>query len=147
MSTIEFRVITSKPELEQAFPVMKELRPHLTLERYLNLINEAAKRDQYEVVGAYDGDKCVGAMGHRVLFDFVHGKHLYIDDLVVTEGHRSQKIGAQLLKFAEKYAKEIDCDGLRLCTGVENDKGKSFYEREGWTARALAYKKSLRTKI
>jgi hypothetical protein len=40
-------------------------------------------------------------------------------------------------------AKELDCKGLRLCTGIENEQGKKFYERNGWSLRAVAYKKKL----
>jgi GNAT superfamily N-acetyltransferase len=63
----------------------------------------------------------------------------------VTASHRSQGLGAELLARAEKIARDLDCRGLRLCTGVENERGKAFYEREGWTARALAFKKPLVT--
>jgi len=37
-------------------------------------------------------------MGYRLLHDFVHGRHLYIDDLVVTSRLRSSGLGAELLK-------------------------------------------------
>ncbi len=82
-------------------------------------------------------------MGYRILFDFVHDKHLYIDDLVVASSLRSQGFGKQLLDFAEVEARRLGCRGLRLCTGVENEGGKRFYERSGWAPRALAYKKKL----
>ncbi len=42
----------SPAELEVVFPVMKELRPHLTFQRYMELIQEAAARDQYSIVAA-----------------------------------------------------------------------------------------------
>jgi hypothetical protein len=32
------------------------------------------------------------------------------------------------------------CPRLRLCTGIQNEKGKAFYERNGWNLRAVAYK-------
>jgi GNAT superfamily N-acetyltransferase len=85
--------------------------------------------------------KVIAVMGYRILFDFVHGKHLYIDDLVTTEACRSKGYGAQLLSFAERKAQRQGCQGLRLCTGVENENGKRFYERHGWNPRTLAYKK------
>jgi len=46
-------------------------------------------------------------MGLRYLTDYVHQFHLYIDDLIVVEEFRSQKIGAVLLAFAEDLAKKI----------------------------------------
>lgn len=82
-------------------------------------------------------------MGYRVLCDFVHGRHLYIDDLVTDENIRSKGYGATLLKEAEKIAQENGCTNLRLCTGIDNDRGKTFYEKNNWNLRAVVYKKKL----
>jgi ribosomal protein S18 acetylase RimI-like enzyme len=82
-------------------------------------------------------------MGHRVLHDFVHGKHLYIDDLVTTVSHRSKGIGALLLKRAEVDAQQLGCQSLRLCAGVSNEDGKRFYEKQQWQFRSVVYKKKL----
>lgn len=109
----------------------------------MELIEEAARCNGYEIVAAFEERRCVGAMGYRILSDFVHGRHLYIDDLVVTEDCRSLGIGAQLLEYAERVAREQKCEGMRLCTGIENEPGKRFYAREGWTLRSVAYKKKL----
>ncbi len=82
-------------------------------------------------------------MGYRISYDFVHGKHIYVDDLVTSENHRSQSYGAMLLKHAEDLAKEHNCTNLRLCTGIDNDRGKRFYERNLWSLRAVVYKKKI----
>ena len=63
----------------------------------------------------------------------------------MTEKCRSKGIGAELLRQAEKVAQATDCQGLRLCTGIENEAGKRFYEREGWELRSFAYKKKMKT--
>ncbi len=139
---MEVREIRTANEKESAFVVLKELRSHLTFDEFIGLYEAARKADHYTLLAAYEEDSIVGLMGYRVLSDFVHGKHLYIDDLVITENKRSQGLGAQLLTHAEGLAKDLGCRGLRLCTGVENEAGKKFYERHGWTPRALAFKKS-----
>jgi GNAT superfamily N-acetyltransferase len=130
-------------DIEAVFPVILELRPHLTFREYTALMTEAKIRDDYEIVAIFDGPKCLAAMGFRILFDFVHGKHLYIDDLVVAEGSRSKGMGAELLKYAERVAIEKKCKGLRLCTGVNRKDSQRFYERNHWNARAIAYKKGV----
>lgn len=127
----------------QAYTVMKELRPHLSEEAFLQLSTEAHKADQYSLVGIFEQNQIVAVMGYRILTDFVHGRHLYIDDLVTKESHRSQGLGAQLLKWAEAKAKELGIKNLRLCTGIENESGKKFYERENWNFRAIVYKKKV----
>ena len=78
-----------------------------------------------------------------MLHDFVHGRHLYIDDLITDPRLRSRGYGAQLLRHAEELAPTLGCHNLRLCTGIENERGKGFYERAGWKLRAVVYKRKL----
>lgn len=137
------RNLDSEQELREAWPVMRELRPHVGLEAFLAMHAEASRRDDYRVAGIRENGSWVALLGYRVLHDLVHGRHLYVDDLVVTESRRSSGLGARLLEFAESEARRLGLSGLRLCTGIENDRGKSFYERCGWKLRAVAYKKKL----
>lgn len=125
------------------YDVLKELRPHISQEEFIEIYNKAKKADQYTFYGYYINKECVGLMGLRYMTDYVHRYHLYIDDLVVKKDFRSQNIGSQLLQFAEDLAREKLCTGLRLCTGVDNKDGMRFYEREGWALRAVAYKKKI----
>lgn len=138
---IEFRELTTTADLGGGYKVLRELRTNLSFERFLELHNAAARADAYKLLGAFEAGPCIALMGYRVLFDFVHGKHVYVDDLVVTERCRSRGVGAALLREAETVAQRMNCDGLRLCTGIENEAGKRFYEREGWELRSVAYKK------
>ncbi len=136
-------VAKTKDEIERCHPVMRELRLNLSIEDYWTIYNQAHAADGYEIVAIEDNYKILAVMGYRILHDYVHGKHVYIDDLVTTQEHRSEGLGAQLLDYAENIAREQGCKGLRLCTGIENQRGKQFYERHQWAARALAYKKKL----
>lgn len=112
------------------FELLKQLRPHLTYEKFQELFQEAQKTGGYELIAIESENKLAGLMGHRVICDFVHGRHLYIDDLVTSEEVRSKGYGAILLKHAEDIAKEKSCTNLRLCTGIENEGGKRFYEKK-----------------
>jgi GNAT superfamily N-acetyltransferase len=134
----------TKADLEKCFPVMKELRPHLSFDEYLEIYNEAHSSDGYEIVAIQSEGEIRAVMGYRILSDFVRGKHIYVDDLVSSEGVRSKGLGAQLLKYAESIAEGLGCKSLRLCTGIENERGVQFYEKNGWTKRAYAYTKKLK---
>ena len=135
--------VESDVDLERCFPVMRELRPHLSFMEYKEIYLQAHRSDQYQIVALEDGDQIMAAMGYRFLSDFVRGRHLYIDDLISTESSRSQGLGAELLKFAEGIARESNCKVLRLCTGIENERGIKFYDRNGWLKRAFAYTKKI----
>ena len=140
---MEIIELKNSTQLKQGFTILKELRPKLTFQDYLDLYNKASDRDSFCLVGVFEKNHCTAVMGYRILYDFVHGKHLYIDDLVVSEQYRSKGTGTQLLNYAEKIAKKNHCAGLRLCTGIDNHLAKKFYERNNWLAKSIAFKHSL----
>ncbi len=126
-----------------AFPVIKQLRPQLSEGAFLDLVARAHEQDRYQLAILREQGTVVAAMGFRILYDLVHGKHVYVDDLVVDESRRSAGLGATLLRYADEVAKKESCTGLRLSTGVGNESAKKFYEREGWTLKSVTYKKKL----
>ncbi len=141
-------MIKSITDIDSAFTLMLQLRPHISLDQFRTIYQAAHKADEYTLYGYFTNEssksnQLVGLMGIRTLFDYVHGKHLYIDDLVVDEKFRSSGIGKKLLEFSEELARKENCTGLRLCTGVDNKDGMRFYEREKWNQRAVVYKKKL----
>ena len=143
MEKIKFIKAKDKSDLVRFYPVMKELRPDLSYGDYLNIYEEAHIKDGYQIVGVESGSHILAVMGYRVLTDFVHGRHLYIDDLVASALHRSKGYGAKLLTYAEEISRELGCKSLRLCAGIDNEAGQKFYEREGWNLKAVVYKKKL----
>ena len=138
---MQIKEIKTDAEFEGIYPVLKELRSTPSLKEVLELCREAERRDEFKLVAAFDRDECVGVMGYRILYDLTHGKHLYVDDLVVTQHRRSQGVGRTLLNYADQRAKDLNCRALRLCTGIDNHKAQVFYEREGWNKRSYAFKK------
>lgn len=131
-------------DIDSTYVLLKQLRPHISLEQFRSIFEKANKADDYNIYGYTDQQAQIkGLIGIRTLHDYVHGKHLYIDDLVVDETCRSQGIGKKLLDFAEDLAKKNECTGLRLCTGIDNKDGMRFYEREKWKQRAVVFKKKL----
>jgi GNAT superfamily N-acetyltransferase len=135
--------VEDESDLERCFPIIRELRPHLGLDEYKKIYRNAHVNDGYQTVAVEVQGQIIAAMGYRFISDFVRGKHLYIDDLICLESVRSRGLGAELLKYAEGIASKSDCKTLRLCTGIENERGVNFYDRNGWTKRAFAYTKKI----
>ena len=132
----------SLPEdLDRAYTAIKDLRGSLGLEEFKSLVMLAHTADGYRLVARESGTKVVAIMGYRILHDLAHGSHLYVDDLVTLKRERSRGHGAELLKYAEAQARRLGLTGLRLATGIENEAAKSFFQREGWHARSLMFKK------
>jgi ribosomal protein S18 acetylase RimI-like enzyme len=144
MSDLKFIVMKTPLDLKRCYPVMKELRANLDFETFVDIYEKAHVDNGYEIVAVEKDSQIVALMGYRLLHDYVHGKHVYIDDLVTTEAVRSQGVGEKLLKHAESIAEKNNCKNLRLCTGIENEQGKKFYERNSWNLRAIVYKKKIK---
>lgn len=136
-------IARTRTDLERCFPIMKELRPHLNLKDFFTIYEKAHQMDGYEIIGIKEGPQIVAIMGYRTLYDYVRGKYIYIDDLVSSEKMRSKGYGARLLQYAEEAACEQGCATLRLCTGLDNEGGIKFYEKNGWVKRSFAYVKKL----
>ncbi len=137
------RSLSSPADLEIAFALLRQLRTELDWKTFLAVYELARAQSAYELRGWFEGDTCVAVLGFRVITDFVHGSHLYLDDLVVEESHRSSGLGAEILAWAEAEAATRGLAGLRLCTGIANERGIRFYEKNGWAPRALAFKKAV----
>lgn len=94
-------------ELLQGYPVLKELRPHLTEESFLE-INETMQREGYEVHALYEGEEVVAVTGIIILTNFYDGRHIYVYDLVTKGTSRSKGYGEMLLKYIEEMGKKED---------------------------------------
>jgi ribosomal protein S18 acetylase RimI-like enzyme len=77
--------------------------------------------------------------GFRVLENYVHGRYLYVDDLVVDEAQRGQGLGAVLMDWMKAEGRELACENLVLDTALANGAAQRFYRRQGLSDRALRF--------
>ena len=82
--------------LSDVLPVLVELRPHLTAESVATIYAEAHPQG-LRFLAAYDGDRCLGVAGWRLVTTTHTGRKLYVDDLVTTASARSRGVGHALL--------------------------------------------------
>lgn len=84
---------------------------------------------------AKDGEKIVGVITGHSYYDDVH-----VDDLVVLEEYRNQKIGSRLLKGVEDYFKRKEFENINLTTyGFQ---AYEFYKKCGYTLEFVRENKS-----
>lgn len=115
-------------EWQLAFSIIGQLRKNLDAEAYLSGIEEQS-RSGYELVGAFNGEKIIGAMGMWPMRALAHGAYLYIDDLVVGETHRRHGVGRALMNFAEDEARSRGMSRVSLNARPE---AIAFYEAIGY---------------
>ncbi|GEM_PF-4974083 len=85
---MEIRTAKTEIEIENCFPVMKQLRPHLTLEKFVAQVLRQMQAYGYSLIYAMDHGEITAASGFRVSEFLAWGKTLFIDDLIADEGHR-----------------------------------------------------------
>ena len=110
-------------------PVLAELRPHLDAAGLTAVYAEGHPQGLRFLV-AYDGDRCVGVAGWRVLALTFAIRKLYVDDLVTVSDGRSKGVGHALLAELETRARAAGCTVLDLDSGVQRHDAHRFYFRE-----------------
>jgi GNAT superfamily N-acetyltransferase len=118
--------------LNAVYPVMRELREHLSEEQF-NDLYETGYSDGYRIVGLFDGEDCRACAGYRFITNFVSGRHLYVDDLVTADEWRSHGYGRLLNKYLVELARNEDCSSVQLDSATHRRKAHRFYFRERYT--------------
>ncbi|MBU3055065.1 GNAT family N-acetyltransferase [Pseudomonas indica] len=137
------RPLDGPGDLRAAYPVMRELRPHLASEADFLARVERMRPQGYRLVGAFDGAALVALAGYRLQENLVYGAFLYVDDLITAEPHRGGHWGARLLRALDRVARAEGCARLVLDTGLANARAQRFYFREGLYTGALRFQKLL----
>src|SRR6187551_2244686 len=101
--TIKFAA--THEEITTCFTVISELRPHLSLDSFMALVERMQKNHGYGLVYLDDnGIKAVA--GIRIAEWLYAGKYLEIDDLITTATERSKGYGAMLFDWISNPVKK-----------------------------------------
>lgn len=139
---MKIQLATTREEITACFIVMSELRPHLSLEDFVALVERMQKNHGYEL--AYVDDNGVKAVaGIRIAEWLYTGKYLEIDDLITTAAERSKGYGAMLFDWVADYAREQGCAQLRLVSGVQRADAHRFYLNKGMKFEAKYFSLNL----
>ena len=113
------------------FPVLKELRTHLTEAEFLPQLRRLEAQD-YRLAFVRDAGVVTAVAGFWVSEAFAYGKYLHVYDLVTGAAARSRGHGAALLHFLKTLAQDAGCRELHLDSGVQRFGAHRFYLREGF---------------
>ena len=113
-------------EIFDCYPVMAELRPHISADEFVPKVKKLAETVNFKLAYLTDGEiKAVA--GFRVSEWLAKGKYLEIEDFVTANGNRSKGYGGQLFDWLVNYAREHDCDQVRLVSHVKRFDAHRFY--------------------
>ncbi|MCS1350525.1 GNAT family N-acetyltransferase [Mechercharimyces sp. CAU 1602] len=136
--------ITSHADWRASYDVMRELRPHLSLEAYLTLLEEMRSQGYRLLALTDETDKMMALAGFTIQTNFYHHRHLFLYDLVTQSEQRSRGCGKELLSHLERWAKEEGCQYLELTSGLIRKDAHRFYEEKmGYTWTSKVFVKEL----
>jgi GNAT superfamily N-acetyltransferase len=124
--------------LGEVYAVLHELRTELTPEEFRSRYAEGYP-DGYRVVALYDEGKCRAVAGYRLLVNFVHGRVLYVDDLVTSAKWRSNGYGKALNDYVIELARAASCETVTLDSRVDRAGAHRFYFREGYAVTSFHF--------
>lgn len=142
MSALQIKEIDDD-DLPQTWPVMAQLRPHLSEADYLAMVGRMRVADGFRVFAATRDGVVVGVAGVRPTELLYCGRILQIDDLVVSDGERSKGVGKALIDHVKTVAKAEGRGEVHLDSGMARMDAHRFYDREGF--ERLGYHFRIRT--
>jgi GNAT superfamily N-acetyltransferase len=120
------RLVESDRDIDRAFPVMAQLRPHLDGSAFVATVRRQALEGFHLAVLEDDGHVRAVA-GFRVFDNLVGGRILYVDDLVTDATVRSKGYGKAMLDWLSARARGAGCQFLELDSGVQRFDAHRFY--------------------
>jgi GNAT superfamily N-acetyltransferase len=140
---IEIVELESVSALKQAFPLIKQLRPHLDEERYFDLLADMIP-EGYRMFAVREGEALLAVAGIAVTANLYHDRHVWVYDLVTDEGVRSRGVGRLLLEYIETFARERGCKRVSLASGFQRTDAHRFYEeRMGYDRVSYIFTKEI----
>jgi GNAT superfamily N-acetyltransferase len=138
---MEIRELTTEHELREAFPVLSELRPALTVEGLLQAY-PVQRAQGYRLFAAYDNGPAA-CIGWRILNYLHSGKTLYVDDLVTASTRRGRGFARALLQHAEAEARAAGCGVFSLDSGHQRFDAHRVYLNFGMRIVSHHFSKNL----
>lgn len=122
----EVLIASEDVDIQRCYPVMAELRPHVSAEDFLPRVRRQQQLANYQLV-YLDDDGIKAVAGFRISECLAWGKFMYVDDLVAKSGERSKGHGGGLLDWLIAYARDQHCEQFHLDSRVTRFDAHRFY--------------------
>lgn len=145
MSTPIIKELQTAEEVQQAYPVIKQLRTHLDEGTYMDLVLEAQVKDRYKIFALFEDEKIVAVTGFKPMITLYYGRFVWVCDLVTDSASRSKGYGKVLLEFVHEWTVENGFDSVALSSGLEKTDAHRFYDdKMDYDKVSYVFKKSMK---
>jgi GNAT superfamily N-acetyltransferase len=121
---------TTQEDLVSCYDVMKELRPHHTLESFLGIMDQM-RTEGYRLIFLEDDGKAVSVAGFRLTTTLYDGLIIDFDDFVTVADGRGKGYGAKLFDHLVDIAKESSIKTIHLNSNHRRFDAHRFYLKKG----------------
>lgn len=136
---LEYALVDSEARCRECFAVMRELRPQLTDEQAF--VEQVFRQGEqgYRLLALRERGQVIGLVGFRATENFLYGRFVYVDDLVVTASQQRRALGAGLLEAVRQHTRALGYRHLVLDTGLHMPLAQRFYFRQGLLAKGMHF--------
>jgi GNAT superfamily N-acetyltransferase len=133
------RIAEGAEEIARCYPVMRELRQHISsVEEFIGRV-QLQEREGYLLAYLEAGGEIRAAAGYRFQEMLYYGRLLYVDDLVTREADRSAGYGGKLFDWLVQQARERGCEHFELDSGVQRFDAHRFYLMKRMKSRVASF--------
>jgi GNAT superfamily N-acetyltransferase len=139
MSRTQIGLAITDEDIAACYPVISELRPHLSKEGFVALVRHLGKTTGFQLACLSDGHEIMSVAGYRISEWLAGGKYLELEDFVSKASARSRGYGAKLFDWISGIAAAEGCNQLRLVSNVRRVAAHRFYLRKGMSLEAYYF--------
>lgn len=137
--TSRIAVADTDTQIDACWPVMSELRPHISRADFLPFVKRLAATNQFRLAFLEDEGAIKAVAGYRLSEWLAGGRYLEIEDLVTAADTRSRGLGGELFDWLVAEASRQGCRQVRLVSNVRRVDAHRFYLRKGMTQEAYYF--------
>lgn len=131
LNEIQIQQALNEKKILACFTLVKELRPHLSKENFIEQIARQRKKG-YQILFVEVDTTIVSFLGYRIQEYLAWGKILYIDDFVTKSHFQNKGYGTKLIDHVIEIAKVSGCNQVHLDSGYNRNSAHRLYLDKGF---------------
>ena len=128
---------------EQIIALASTINARVSMADLQSRLEEMFHYPTYCCFGLFLEGKLAGITSCWLTTRLYSGKQLEVDNVIISEGYRSQGLGAEFLAWIEEWAKGEGCLTVELNTYVVNASSHKFYFNQGYSILGYHFQKVL----